>query len=317
MLIHFFFEEEKMLSHRMVCLNNEFIAWDRACIHMMSHSFSRGAAIFEVLSVHDTVDRGPCVFRVDAHMQRLSRSATALGMELTLSLDEVQAGVCETVRRNGICRGAVKIMGYIPDIAFDILPPKNTLDIAVFAIDPEQDLGRRLVPKATGADLCVADWRKLDPDTVPVEAKAAANYLNGMLARQDARKKGSNLAVMLDTRGFLAEGATESIFLVKDGRILTPALGTILDSITRNSVIALAKILEIPVEEGRLSPDLLHTADEIFFSCTPMKVLPVKTCENRTLSPVPGPVTRQLSDLMEEVTSGRNPEFGHWLFPVS
>jgi branched-chain amino acid aminotransferase len=306
-----------MLSDRKVFVNNEFIVWDQACIHMMSHSFSRGTAVFEVLSVHDTSDSGPCVFRLGAHVQRLFRSAKALGMVPGLSLETVQAGVCETVRRNGIRQGAVKIMGYIPDIAFDILPPKNTLDIAIFAIDPARDLGKRLVPGANGVDLCVAAWRKLDPETVPVEAKAAANYLNGMLARQEARKKGCDMAVMLDTQGFLAEGATESIFLVKDGRIMTPVLGTILDSITRNSVIALAKALEIPVSEGRFSPDLLHTADEIFFSCTPMKVLPVKTCEKRALSPVPGPVTRQLSDLMADVTAGRNRAFAHWLFPVS
>ncbi len=306
-----------MLSDRRVFVNGQFIAWDRACIHMMSHSFSRGAAIFEVLSVHDTADRGPCVFRLDKHVQRLFRSAASLGMVPGLSSEDIKAGVLETVRENGICQGAVKIMGYIPDIAFDILPSGNTLDIAVFAIDPVQDLGRRLVPAADGADLSVASWRKLDPGTVPVEAKAAANYLNGMLARQDARKKGCDMAVMLDTRGFLAEGATESIFLVKDGRIMTTALGTVLDSITRNSVITLANTLKIPVEQGRLSPDLLDTADEIFFTCTPMKVLPVKTCEKRPLSPVPGPITRQLSDLMAEVTSGRNPQFAHWLFPVS
>lgn len=305
-----------MLSDRKVFVNNEFIVWDQACIHLMSHSFSRGTAVFEVLSVHDTSDSGPCVFRLGTHVKRLFRSAKALGMVPGLSLETVQEGVCETVRRNGIRQGAVKIMGYIPDIAFDILPPKNTLDIAIFAIDPARDLSKRLVPAANGIDLCVAPWRKLDPETVPVEAKAAANYLNGMLARQEARKKGCDMAVMLDTQGFLAEGATESIFLVKDGRIMTPVLGTVLDSITRNSVIALAKALEIPVSEGRLSPDLLHTADEIFFSCTPMKVLPVKTCEKRTLSPVPGPVTRQVADLMAEVTSGRNRQFDRWLFPV-
>jgi branched-chain amino acid aminotransferase len=306
-----------MLSERKVLINKKFIAWDRAGIHMMSHSFSRGTAIFEVLSVHDTMDRGPCVFRLDKHVQRLFCSAAALDMVPKLSLEAVQAGVLETVRENGIRQGAVKIMGYIPDIAFDILPPKNTLDIAVFAIDPVRDLGRRLVPAADGADMCVAAWRKLDPGTVPVAAKAAANYLNGMLARQQAQKKGCDMAVMLDTQGFLAEGATESIFLVKDGRIMTPALGTILDSITRDSVITLANTLEIPVSAGRLSPDLLGTADEIFFTCTPMKVLPVKTCEKRALSPVPGPVTRQVSDLMAAVTSGRDRRFAHWLFPVS
>lgn len=306
-----------MLSDRRVFVNGEFIAWDQACIHMMSHSFSRGAAIFEVLSVHDTEDTGPCVFRLDAHVQRLFRSAAALDMVPGLSLEAVAAGVCETARENGIRQGAVKILGYNPEIAFDILPSVNTLDIAVFAMDPARDLGRRRVPAADGATLCVSSWRKLDPGTVPVEAKAAANYLNGMLARQEAGKKGCDMAVMLDTQGFLAEGATESIFLVKDGRIMTPALGTVLDSITRNSVITLAKTLGIPVAEARLSPDLLDTAEEIFFTCTPMKVLPVKTCGQRTLSPVPGPVTRQLADLMAEVTSGRNRRFADWLFPVS
>ncbi|HKJ98157.1 MAG TPA: aminotransferase class IV [Desulfotignum sp.] len=306
-----------MLSDRKVFMNGKFTAWEQAGIHMMSHSFSRGSAIFEVLSVHDIPGTGPCVFRLDKHVQRLFSSASALGMVPGLSPESVQEAVCRTVRENGIRQGAVKIMGYNPEIAFDILPSCNTLDIAVFVIDPVQDLGKRVVPASGGADLCVSTWCKLDPRTVPVTAKAAANYLNGMLARQEAKNRGCDMAVMLDTRGFVAEGATESIFLVKDGRIMTPSMGGILHSITRSSVITLCQTLEIPVNEDRIPPELLETADEIFFSCTPMKVLPIKTCEQRALSPVPGPVTRQVADVMADVTAGRNRQFEDWLFPVS
>jgi len=306
-----------MLAERMVCVNGQFIAWEQAGIHMMSHSFSRGSAIFEVLSVHDTEDRGPCVFRLDDHVQRFFSSASALDMVPGLSRQAVREAVGRTVRKNSIRAGAVKIMGYNPEIAFDILPAGNTLDVAVFAIDPARDLGKRLVPASDGADMCISSWCKLDPRTVPIAAKAAANYLNGMLARQDAQKNGCDMAVMLDTQGFIAEGATESIFLVKGGRIMTPSLGTVLHSITRDSVITLARGLDIPVVESRLTPDLLETADEIFFTCTPMKVLPIKTCEKRPLSPVPGPVTRQLMDVMAEVTTGRHRRAASWLFPVS
>ncbi len=306
-----------MLSDRKVFVNGKFTAWEQAGIHMMSHSFSRGSAIFEVLSIHDIPGRGPCVFRLDKHVQRLFSSAFALGMVPGLSPAAVQEAVCRTVRKNGIRQGAVKIMGYNPEIAFDILPSGNTLDIAVFAIDPVQDLGKRLVPASDGADMCVSTWCKLDPRTVPIAAKAAANYLNGMLARQEAKNRGCDMAVMMDTQGFVAEGATESIFLVKDGRIMTPSLGTILHSITRDSVITLSKALDIPVDENQISRDQLETVDEIFFACTPMKVLPVKTCEQRPLSPVPGPVTRQLADVMADITTGRNRQFADWLFPIS
>ncbi len=304
-----------MISERMVLVNDTFIHWEQANIHMMSHSFSRGSAIFEVLSVHNT-DMGPCIFKLDDHVKRLFHSASLLDMVPRLTENEIQAGVFATVKKNAILQGAVKIMGYNPEIAFDILPSTNNLDIAVFAIDPAQDLGKRMVPAVNGVNLCVSRWCKLDPRTVPVEAKAAANYLNGMLARKDAQKQGCDMAVMMDTQGFLAEGGTESIFLVMDGRLMTPVRGTILNSITRNCVITLAKNLGIPVVEDRLSTDLLEKADEIFFTCTPMKVLPVKMCEKRPLSPFPGPVTRQLADFMAEVTSGRSSQFSSWLFPV-
>jgi branched-chain amino acid aminotransferase len=157
----------------------------------------------------------------------------------------------------------------------------------------------------------------LDPETVPVEAKAAANYLNGMVARREAVERGFEMVVMLDTQGFIAEGGTESVFLVCDGVLRTPAAGTILRSITRRSIIELAQSAGIECRQERLKPQLLLSADEVFFAGTPNKVLGVRQVESRRLDPVPGPVTRLLSEKVRRVLDGEEPRFRHWLHPVT
>jgi branched-chain amino acid aminotransferase len=151
---------------------------------------------------------------------------------------------------------------------------------------------------------------------VPIEAKAAANYLNGMMARSESRKRGFENAVLLDTQGFIAEGGTESIFLVKEGRLVTPSRGTILDSITRKSILQVAEVLDIPAVEGRLSPELLYEAEEIFLSGTPIKVLPVRKVEDRVFEEVPGPLTATLQSMMDKISAGREERFRGWLFPA-
>lgn len=304
-----------MLKDRVVYMNGEFVAWDKANVHMMSHSFSRGSAIFEVISVHKT-DKGPVIFRLDEHAERLSASAHLLEMDLPLSREELMKATIATVKRNGIQEGFVKIMGFYPQVAFEILPPQRGLDLAIFAIDPAQDLGSLHFAFEKGTTLGVSKWRKLDPQTIPIEAKVAGNYMNGIMARQDARKRGFENAIMLDTQGFIAEGGTESVFLVKDGRLFTPATGTVLKSITRKSILELAKVLGIEAFEKRLAPLLCWEAEEIFLSGTPIKVLPVRKVEERELKEVPGPVSRKLSAAMQQIEAGKDERFRQWLFPV-
>lgn len=303
-----------MLQDRSVFLNADFVPWEQATVHMMCHSFARGSAIFEVLSLHDT-GGGPMIFRLDEHIHRLFATAELLGMSLPVSGKEFHEAVRNTVKRNGLRDGFIKIMAFYPQIAVDILPPRKTLDIAIFAVDPAEDLGGIGFACEKGITVGISKWRKLDPQTVPVEAKAAANYLNGMLARTEARDRGFDLALMCDTQGFVAEGGTESVFLVKEGRLMTPATGTVLKSITRKSVLQIAHTLGMESLEARLRPELLFDADEVFFSCTPMKVLPVRTVEARELG-APGPVTQRLYTAMEEILAGRDDRFRTWLFPV-
>lgn len=303
-----------MLDDRMVYLNGEFVVWGQATVHIMSHSFGRGSAIFEVLSVHET-EAGSVVFRLDEHIDRLFKTARLLEMELPLGSKDFQKAVLETVNRNGITQGFVKIICFYPQIAFEILPPQERLDVSIFAVDPARDVGGLRFPFESGTTACVSRWRKLDPSTVPVEAKAAANYLNGMVARQEAKRRGFEQVIMLDTQGFIAEGGTESVFLVKGQTLMTPALGTVLESISRKSVLEGAGRLGIKTLEARLQPELLYEAEEIFFSGTPIKVLAVRRVEDRDLS-APGPVTKRLSALMSDIVSGRDERFKEWLFHV-
>ena len=304
-----------MLEERKVYINGEYKDFNDATVHMMSHSFARGSCIFEVLSFHES-DTGPVIFRLEDHITRLFNSAKLLDMELPLSRPEFYEAVVQTIQRNGLSQGMIKIVGYFPEIAFDILPPGKQLTISIITVDPARDMENLAAPMDTGTTACISRWRKMDPQTVPIEAKAAANYLNGMVARIDAKKRGFDDTVMLDTQGFVAEGGTESIFLVTEGRLATPALGTVLQSITRKSVLEAAGFLGIETLEGRLAPERIAEADELFFTCTPFKVLPVRKFENREFNEVPGPITLKLSDLMSKIATGEEEHFKDWLYPV-
>jgi branched-chain amino acid aminotransferase len=304
-----------MLDERLAYVQGSFVKWPEATVHMMSHSFARGSTIFEVISFYGTAS-GPAVFRLHDHITRLEKSAAYLDMELPAGHDALCRAVAETVSRNRLARGVIKVVGYYPQFALDIQPPQKRLDIAIFALDPSRDIEGLEFSFEKGTRAGIARWRKLDPETVPVEAKAAAHYLNGMIARLDVQTRGLEDAILLDTQGFIAEGATESVFLVKDRRLLTPSLGTVLDSITRRSILQVARHLGIETFEGRLRPELLFEADEVFFANTPFKVMPVSRIEDRRMSAVPGPVQRKLWEVLQRIAAGKEPAFAEWLYPL-
>ena len=149
-----------MLEDRTVYLNGEFVAWGGAKVHVMCHSFGRGSAIFEVLSLHET-PAGPAVFRLDKHLQRLYRTAALLDMELPVDNKEFHEAVLETVRRNGTKQGFIKIICFYPQISFEILPPQRKLDISIFVVDPKEDLGGLDFPIEKGTTACLSDRKSV------------------------------------------------------------------------------------------------------------------------------------------------------------
>jgi branched-chain amino acid aminotransferase len=291
--------------------NGKMIPWEKATVHLMSHSLTRGSAIFEVLAVYST-PRGPAAFRLPEHVDRLFRSAELLGMQLVQSKKEILRAVVKTVKVNRIREGYVKIVGYYSEETFFVSVSDPRLDLCIFAIPADT------VRKHTSSSIsvCLSRWRKLHPETVPVEAKVAANYLNGMLARQDAKRRGFDLGVMLDSHGFLAESSVESVFIVKDGVLLTPPLGLILSSISRRSILEAAPTAGIKVVERPIRRQEILEADELFTSSTTCRVMPASRIEDRVLRKAPGPVSGKLRTLMKAVCSGKEDRFKHWLHPI-
>ena len=194
-----------MNSDSVVFLNGRFVKWYEATVHIMCHGFGRGSAIFEVLGFHNT-QKGRFIFRLDDHINRLFDTAKLLDMELPLSRKNLHDAVRETVQKNTPGEGFIKIIGFFPQISFETTYPRKMLDLAIFTLSPEMDLPGPGLPLKEGVSVCISKWTKLSPRMVPTEAKVAANYLNGIMARNDAKDQGFNFAIMCDDEGFLAEG---------------------------------------------------------------------------------------------------------------
>jgi branched-chain amino acid aminotransferase len=295
-----------------VWLNGNLIPWREATVPILSHGFSRGSAIFEVLGTH-VGPQGTMAFRMDAHLKRLLKSAELLGMELGFSTAALAEAVQTTVRENRLGRGLVKIIAYWGEEAVIRLVLDAPLDVAIFAIGESPELG---LDDSKPISACVSKWRKIHPETVPVAAKACANYLNGYLARKDAVSRGFNVGIMLGTDGFLAEGSIESVFIVKDGVLKTPPAGRILSSITRMSILQAAPQSGIPVVEYPISADELYDADEMFTAHTGIKVSPINRFADREL-PAPGPVTRRVMKLMDTILHFKDERFMDWFQPLA
>ncbi|MBW2023175.1 MAG: aminotransferase class IV [Deltaproteobacteria bacterium] len=278
-----------MLEDLQVWVNGNLIPWSQATVHMMSHSFSRGSAMFDVFGIHRGKE-GPVAFRMDKHLDRFYRSVELLEMRTNYTRDELKQAVAKVVKANKIGRGVVRITGYYSEQTIVTLVMDQDLDIAIFAIPETEDFK---LNHAEPIRVCISKWRKLHPATVPVEAKACANYLNGMLSRKDAAERGFDLAIMLTTDGYVA-----------------------VQSITRLSIIEATPSIGIQVREEQIVPQELLDADEIFTCHTGTKVTPVKQIEDRILRDVPGPVTSKIFRLMEDIINFRNKDFEHWFEPL-
>jgi len=300
-----------MNAERWVWRNGELIPWEQATVPLLSHALSRGSAVFEVFGTHPGPE-GIVAFRMDEHLKRLRTSLDCLEMEICCTWEDLQKGVSEVVAANRVGRGLVKILTYWGGEAVIDLVPRVPLDVAVYAIPDSDDLA---LDRWRNISVCISRWRKLHPETVPVEAKACANYLNGYLARKDAQDRGFTVGLLVGTDGFLAEGSIEAVFLVKDGVLVTPPSHRILRSITRQSILEAAPVAGIPTREEAVRPDALLGADEIFTSHSGIKVSPVERVEDRTLV-APGPVTRRIMELMDDIVHFRDNRFASWFQPL-
>ncbi|HVG28493.1 MAG TPA: branched-chain amino acid transaminase [Pyrinomonadaceae bacterium] len=300
--------------------NGEFIKWDDARVHVMSHVLHYGSSVFEGIRCYST-KKGPAVFRLREHMQRLLNSAKIYRMEHGFTLEELCDGAVSLVRRSDFKQCYIRpiIFRSLDEArpAFGVNPFPNPLSAYIGAWDWGKYLGDEAIER--GVDVCVSSWNRLSPNSMPVMAKSGANYMNSQLIKMEAIKNGYSEGIALDDRGNVSEGSGENIFLVHDGTVITPPLSSsILPGITRDSVIQICRELGITVRERSIQRAALYVADEMFFTGTAAEVTPIRSVDKIQIGAgARGEVTARIQKAFFEITSGEREAPGAWLTYVN
>lgn len=290
--------------------NGEFINWDDARVHVMTHAIHYGSSVFEGIRAYST-KRGPAVFRLTEHMQRLLNSSKIYRMDSGLTRDQLIQATVELVRDSGLdqCYLRPIIFRSLDEEkpAFGVNPFPNPIDAYIAAWDWGKYLGEEALE--TGVDVCVSSWTRIATNAMPAMAKAGANYMNSQLIKMEAILGGFSEGIALDDRGFVSEGSGENLFLVQNGELVTPPLGaSILPGITRDSVIQIARELGIPVVETVVQRAALYLCDELFFTGTAAEITPIRSVDRITIGEGKrGEVTKKLQEIFFEVIVGERP----------
>ena len=296
--------------------NGNWIHWDDAKVHVLTHAISYGSAVFEGIRCYET-PQGPAIFRLREHMQRLINSGRIYRMEFPYTLEDFCQAACELVRLNKMGACYVKPIALRGYGEVGVNPLNSPIEIYMAC----WQWGAYLGPDAlsSGVDVCVSSWTRIAPNTLPAMSKAAANYMNSQLIRMEASLNGFAEGIALDSDGHVSEGSGMNLFTVVDGALITPPLSaSILPGITRDSIMKLAGGLNIPVKESVIPREMLYLADEVFFVGTAVEVTPIRSIDKIVVGKgVAGPVTRKIQEEFFAVTSGRKPDTHNWLTPVS
>jgi len=293
-----------------IWMNGAMVDWDKATVHIGTHTLHYGTGIFEGVRAYET-DSGPGLFRLTPHIQRLYRSAHILGMPIPYSVPEIVAATKEVVRATGLPACYVRPLAYYGygEMGLDTGP--CTVDIAIMAWGWPSVRGA--ATDARGLKLKVSSWRRHDHNIMPPEAKTVGNYVNSSLAKAEARKAGYDDCIMLNPQGFVAECTAENIFVVRNGVVHTPPLSAGgLEGITHDTVRTIARDLGYEVRATELSRSDLYIADEIFVCGTASEVNMVASVDDRTVG-YPGPIGTAVKAAFQKAARGKDPKYSAWV----
>jgi branched-chain amino acid aminotransferase len=291
--------------------DGEFIPWDEAKVHIMTLAVQFGTSVFEGIRCYIT-SKGPAIFRLQDHLRRLRDSCRIYRMELAYSLEELTDACVAAVERNGFESCYLR-----PVVLRGIGQGMNPIGVPIEVYIPCYPWGTYLGEGAleNGVDACVSNWQRMEPNTFPSMAKAAGHYNNAQLIKMDAVMNGYAEAIALGPGGLVSEGSGENAFLVKNGILFTPVLdGTELWGITRDTVLTLAREMEIPVREQPVPREMLYTADEVFVTGTAAELTPIRSIDKVTIGDGGrGPITRKLQERYLATVRGEVPDRHGWL----
>ncbi|MEM6648944.1 MAG: branched-chain amino acid transaminase [Pseudomonadota bacterium] len=294
--------------------NGEMIPWAEATTHVLTHALLYGTCAFEGIRAYETT-KGPFIFRNDAHIDRLFYSAKIYDFGMEYTPEEVQAACRQVVRENNLTSAYIRINAYLGygELAPAATNAPNDMVVAAFAFG--RYLGKEALEQ--GVDVGVSSWRRSAPGTIPAGAKVAGNYISSRLITMEAKKRGLTEGIGLSYDGNVSEGGGENIFVVKNGRMITPPLASsILNGITRDSIITLANDMGIEVVEQTLPREALYGADELFFTGTAAEVTPIRTVDGVKIGGDEKPITKALQDKFFGLFDGSTEDKWGWLDPV-
>lgn len=301
-----------------IWFNGSLVDYDDAKIHVLTHGLHYGTGVFEGMRCYNTV-RGSALFRLPDHMQRLIDSGKAYFMDLGYTRQQLEQAAIETVRASGMAECYVRPIAFYGYGKMGVNPMPNKVSVAIAVWKWDEYIKGSGEEK--GARLMTSSWARLDPKSMPMHAKATANYANSALARVEAIKAGFDEAIMLNSAGMVVEASAENIFIVRDGALATPPTSSgALCGITRDSIMAIAEAYGIKCAERNIARDELYFADEVFLTGTAAEVKPVGEIDNRMVGRDggrPGPVTKRLKELFEAAVHGKDDRFRDWLTPVN
>ena len=295
-----------------IWFNGEILPWEDAKIHVMSHVLHYGSGVFEGIKCYST-DKGPAIFRLEDHIQRLFESGEKYGMDIPYSLDELTQASMDIVAANQFENCYIRPIAFYGYDTLGVHPKECPVEVAVASFFWGAYLGEKGL--VNGVNITVSPWKRLSLDAFPSSAKASGQYLNSMIAVQDARERGYDEALLLNQDGNFAEGSGQNIFLVKNGTVFTNGENaSILMGITRESVIQLCKDSNINLTVTDLTQEMLKNADEAFFTGTASEITPIASVDDIPFGDsTPGQITLQLKEKYLNIIHGRDSQYSHWL----
>jgi branched-chain amino acid aminotransferase len=297
-----------------IWMDGKFVDWDRAMVHVLTHSLHYGLGVFEGIRCYET-KKGPAIFRLDEHIDRLFGSAHIFLMEMPYTKKEIKDAIIATVKINKIKECYIRPLAYIGYGAMGLYPKGNPVNVSIAAWSWGAYLGDEGLSK--GIRVKTSSFIRNHVNANMTRGKVCGYYVNSQLAKKEAIACGYDEALLLDTEGYVSEGSGENIFMVRNGVLKTTPLTSILEGITRNSIMKIAVDKKIRVVEERFTRDELYIAEEAFFTGTAAEVTPMRELDGRIIGAgKPGPITRELQAIFFDIVKGKNRKYSSWLTDV-
>ena len=299
----------------MIWYDGKLVPWRDATTHVLTHTLHYGMGVFEGVRAYQTA-AGTAIFRLQAHTDRLFRSAHILGMPMPYDKDTINRAICDAVHANNLDAAYIRPMCFYGAEGMGLRADNLKVHVMVAAWRWGSYLGEDGIEK--GIRVRTSSFNRHHVNITMCRAKANGNYMNSMLALREAQAAGCDEALLLDTEGYVSEGSGENIFIVRDGQVFTPELTSALDGITRETIFKLAQELGIVIKERRITRDEVYIADEAFFTGTAAEVTPSRELDGRKIgSGQRGPITEKLQTLYFDQVQGRRKQYPEWLTPTA